>query len=305
MKIKRVFQYFFSVLIFFCCLLIAGCLPEKRLLVTGDSWAFISELFSVYENPTQYGVEYLAYMGTTAQNYPTEEMQNILIANPSVDIVILSIGGNDLMSHANASDTPAEKEAILDDIGQNIVEIVNDILTMPERDDVRIALLTYDYGNFDETLDCNEASDFCQLNKDIYESLGSPESALIVNEYLTGLGQVKWEIANNEFYIESNSVKYEIEDASRVEVVNNFGLMQYNFGYPESECGFARYEVPLPDYDEWGIIPGGDMSCYSPPGAMLTFPLIHVDTYHLRPLSYQIISDNVMDRVVTDWLKGN
>ncbi len=301
MKLKRVSQSIIFVLVLFSCLMIAGCTPEARILLAGDSWAAISRIIKVYENPLQYGVIYQTDWGT-AQGYDIEGMKSKLKDNPSVDIVILSIGGNDLMNYAHASDTPAEQEALLDEIGLYISEIVNEVLRMPERDDVKIALLTYDYGNFDETLNCLDFSELCQINKDIYQSLGSPESALIVNEYLVGLGQVKWEIANNEFYIDSNSVKHEIEDASRVEVVNNFGLMQYHFGYPESECGFDKYEVPLPGYDEMGIIPGGDLNCYSPPGAMAVIPFVHIDTYHLNSAGYEIIGDNVMDRIVTGWL---
>ena len=107
---KRILVWLACVGLTVSCL--EGCNPQTRVLVAGDSWAWIMQLAKTFENPFAYDVAYMAYMGDTAENwhlYREWQITDFLEANEDVDIVVLSLGGNDLMGRGNVHQTEEEK----------------------------------------------------------------------------------------------------------------------------------------------------------------------------------------------------
>jgi hypothetical protein len=150
------------------------------------------------------------------------------------------------------------------------------------RSDVKIALLSYDYPNWDESMEWPLSWEFYHYD---YERIGSPESPIEVNSYLQRLGVEKWRIA---------------DERDHVTFVNNFGLMQWKYGY--KKYGIPPGSLPHPGYSPEGPIFGGDPEYYSPPGGMLSVHLLYCDAYHLSPGGYSQITQETMERCVGDWL---
>ena len=260
-----------------------GCHPQTRILVAGDSWAWIMELLRTFEKPLVYDVVYLADMGVTAEYwnlYRDWEVRNLLEVNQDVDIVVLSLGGNDLMHRGSIHQTEEEKAILIDEIGRHLEGAIDNILSV--RSDLKIALLSYDYPNWDESMEWSLSWEFYHYD---YERIGSPETAFEVNSYVERLGLERWRIA---------------DERDRVAFVNNFGLMQWKFGYRKH--GIPPRSLPHPGYSPEGPLFGGDPEYYSPPQGMLSIPLLYCDAYHLSPAGYAQITHETMERCVADWL---
>lgn len=269
-------------------------IDTPRILLMGDSWAYIIEKFNILDSvlffqTLSFGkkVEYYTNPGMTARSLAREEQLNqvagILRDNPGIDIVILSIGGNDLIQVANVDLPEEEKVTILENIQDDIEIVANNITSV--RNEIKLLILSYDYPNFDESITC--PIDLFG-SKIIFEGLKSstrPTTAREVNEHLLRLGQAKWEIANGN---------------ARTEFQNNYGLMQWRFGYLKHRILPRR--LPLPETDSAGIIPGGDPDYYSPPRGMLHVLPVYIDAYHLSSTGYRVMIRKVYDDFLEDWL---
>jgi hypothetical protein len=241
------------------------------------------ELLRTFENPVAYDVAYMTNMGDTAENwdlYRDWEARALLEGNEDIDIVVLSLGGNDLMYRGSIHQTEEEKADLIEEIAGYLEGVIDNILAV--RSDLKVALLSYDYPNWDESMEWPLSWEFYHYD---YERIGSPESAIEVNSYLQRLGMEKWGIAR---------------ERDRVVFVNNFGLMQWKFGY--AKYGIPPGSLPRPDYSPQGLIFGGDPEYYSPPKGMLGIPLLYCDAYHLSPAGYVQITRETMERCVGDWL---
>lgn len=278
---KKVSASIAAVVLTASCLV--GCNPQTRILVAGDSWAWIMQLLRTFENPFAYDVAYMASPGDTAENWNLHrdwEARTLLEGDEDIDIVVLSLGGNDLMYRANIHQTEQEKASLIEEIGAHLEGVIDNILSV--RSDMKIALLSYDYPNWDESMEWPVSWDFYHYD---YERIGSPEFPIEVNSYLQRLGVEKWTIA---------------EERDRVAFVNNFGLMQWKCGY--EKYGIPPGSLPHPGYSPEGPIFGGDAEYYSPPKGMLSIPLLYCDAYHLSPAGYEQMTREAMERCVRDWL---
>jgi hypothetical protein len=208
------------------------------------------------------------------------EVRGLLESKESIDIVVVSLGGNDLMYRGSVDQTEQEKADLVDEIAGYLEGVVDNILSV--RPDVKVALLSYDYPNWDESMEWPGSWEFYHHD---YERIGSPESAIQVNSYVQLLGLEKWRIA---------------DERDRVVFVNNYGLMQWRYGY--AKHGISPYSLPHPGYSPEGPVFGGDPEYYSPPRGMLNVPLLYCDAYHLSPGGYEQITHETMERCVRDWL---
>lgn len=130
---------------------LSGEAQTPRILVVGDSWtpAMVPHIQTVLNGLGlgEYTVEghLTARGGTTARQwasptylaYITQELTN----HPTIDIVHLSMGGNDYLG--TLPDTPEEVAALWDRVFDDIDTVVAHILTM--RPTARVALCSYDY----------------------------------------------------------------------------------------------------------------------------------------------------------------
>ncbi len=130
-----------------------------RIMLVGDSWASLMALFESiggaldragFDQYCETGMETTAGGSTAeewAENYNgyLDELAVELAAHPTVDIVHLSLGGNDFLGQWRGDMTPAEEEALMTSILADINTVVDFILS--QRPDLKVAYCTYDYVN--------------------------------------------------------------------------------------------------------------------------------------------------------------
>ena len=196
--------------------LVPAELLTPRLLVAGDSWAQYmwddgshNELFDRFGHgekralsrslasdpgPGYSGPEY-AVSGSEARqwvdvvNYPW--IANVvaeLQANPTIDRVILSIGGNDMLAGKSGGgwykqmdlDVPGSEAALLEVIHGHTLEIVDAALAV--RPGLRVILSSYDYPNFNTGIWCFAYA--CPKRRDLSRD---PDNALVTDPELNGM----------------------------------------------------------------------------------------------------------------------
>lgn len=126
-----------------------------RILMVGDSWAELMwRQRSISRALEESGLgefceagETTALGGTTAAQWTQESYQEKiraeLNANPTIDIIHLSIGGNDFLGSYTGLESPEELDAKLSRILDDIEGVVDAILEF--RPDLRILLVEYDF----------------------------------------------------------------------------------------------------------------------------------------------------------------
>jgi hypothetical protein len=191
-------------------------LLTPRLLLAGDSWAQFmwddgshNELFDRFGHaekralsrslatnpgPGYTGPEY-AIAGSLARhwvdtaNYPW--IANVvaeLQANPTVDRVLLSIGGNDMLAGKSGGgwykdmdqDIPGSEAMLFDRLHGHTLEIVDAMLAV--RPDLRVILSSYDYPNFNTGFWCFVYA--CPKRRDLSRD---PDRALITDQELNAM----------------------------------------------------------------------------------------------------------------------
>lgn len=274
---------------------------QKRILLVGDSWAQQTwdngawpPVLSTY-GLSQWSVEgaTTALGGSTASVWVDPGalalIGNAIAANPTIDIIHLSIGGNDMLAgqqlggwHTGLS--PAQESALFDQMQANIGVIVDYCLSI--RPDIKVGLIDYDYINLWETaLAGNTAAQLMLAN------LGTPSPGRL-NTAFTNMGLRKRAIANTR---------------NRVLYVHNYGLQQYRHGHPGFwddgfiyRPQFAPNTVPTPGWPpSYSPYPGGN-SVYPGPRAGLADS--GNDPIHLNLTGYKDICANALGQGIGGWL---
>lgn len=164
------------------------CTPEPKVLIAGDSWAQYmyddgthNEIFNKFGHPDYdllgqslgsnpgagYGGSEYAISGSEARewadmvNYPwIDNVINEITNNPTIETVILSIGGNDILAAKSGGgwykdmdlDVPGSEAALFATIRANTFTIINQIIAA--HPNVDILLSSYDYPNFNTGFLC-------------------------------------------------------------------------------------------------------------------------------------------------------
>lgn len=245
---KRISQTLFSLTVM-CCVcglaLPSSAGPVPRILLVGDSWSALMQAFGTYqtvlpETPAFANYRSLGFrtaiVGIRADAFTDAKMLAIvadeLAQNPTIDIVHLSLGGNDILYGSwNPSMTPAQKQAIFDEVTANIATVIDFILGL--RPDIRIGLCGYTFAN--------------------HTGNGlTPEAA---NEAVLGLERTKLAMVRSK---------------SRVFYIHNLGLMQYTYGIPQADPPIAPGGVDYPGgYPTYSPMPGGNMAYGAPLEALV------------------------------------
>lgn len=279
----------------------APAIAQKRILIVGDSWA--EQTWDQGAWPAvlnTYGLsqwsaegETTAIGGTTASVWRDPGalalIEQALTANPTIDVVHLSISGNDMLLGQAAGGwhtglSAPQESALFDQIQANVTTIVDFCLGV--RPEVKVALVDYDYLNLWETsLDGIQGAQLSQLN------LGNPSPSQ-VNAAFTNMGLRKRAIANSR---------------SRVLYVHNWGLQQYRHGHPgfwdaglAYRLPFSPASVPLPGWPpSYSPYPGGN-SVYPSPRAALANN--GDDPIHLNATGYKDVCSSALGQGVAGWL---
>ncbi len=243
-----------------------ACPPsaQTRVLLVGDSWTHILWNNRTYKDVfDQFGFadkiergDNTAIGGTTASFWALPGnlavIVNELQQNPTADIVLLSIGGNDMLAGINGAQpgwhtglSVADESLLFDRIQADIQAIVDGIKNV--RPNIEIVFSGYDYLNLVETV-INDQSGATVL---LWGNLGQP-NPLQINSAFVRFEQRKVNIANAD---------------PRVHYVQGFGLMQFVYGYPGF---FPAYTVAAPGQQPpaYAPFPGGDANFATPPVAL-------------------------------------
>ncbi|MBP8132399.1 MAG: SGNH/GDSL hydrolase family protein, partial [Candidatus Hydrogenedentes bacterium] len=273
----------------------------KRILLVGDSWAEYAwddnawpAVLSTY-GLSQWGAEgsTTAIGGTTASVWKDPGalalVQQALAANPTIDIIHLSLGGNDMLAGQAAGGwhtglSPTEESALFDRIQNDLTTVVDFCLGL--RSDMKVGLIDYDYVNLWETsLAGIQGAQLMQVN------LGNPSPSQ-VNAAFTNMGLRKRAIASSR---------------SRVLYVHNWGLQQYRHGHPGFidagfvyRAPFAAGTAPFPGWPPaYSPYPGGN-PVY--PGPRAGMAADGDDPIHLNVTGYKDLCASALGQGFAGWL---
>ena len=258
-------KLYILLLIFSYTAIIAQVCPSnsgiKKVLIAGDSWAqYMSDdgthnkMFDKFGHadkdlvgpslgsnpgPGYTGTQY-AISGSEARhwadraNYPwITNVINEITANPTIETVILSIGGNDILAGKSDGgwykdmnlDTAGSEAALFATIKANTFVIINDILAI--HPNIEIVLSSYDYPNFNTGIFCGLYA--CGKRNDL--------SRDATNALITDV-----ELNQMMITVETERITW-LAQEPRLKFANAIGLAHYYYGDGVSAAG----TLPLPE----------------------------------------------------------
>lgn len=236
---------------------------DDRVLLVGDSWAFfmgvdqtINDVFQqwghsdkkFYTNLTlaENGAETIDFLEQGKQ----DEIEQQLTDRPTIDIVHLSIGGNDVLGSWNTNMTQQQTDLIKNQVRDSIIAVIDFIQSV--RPGIQVVWSGYCYSNFEEVIES-------QLIPSLHPFYGTWEDMNFPdNETINGI--------LNEF----TDLMYDTyENDPNVHVVKATGMMQYTFGQIDPleiapfgtyqpgvaplTQGFVDYPSPIPSMRNYGV----------------------------------------------------
>lgn len=254
---------------------------EPRVLLVGDSWAFFMNVDGTinkildrwgHSHYTYYTNTILAENGAETDDFlkpdKQAEIKAQLDAHPSIDVVHLSIGGNDYLGDWNVNYTQEQTDSLGFASFMRLAEIITYIKSL--KPGIKIVWSGYAYTNFKEVIE-----DFAPFQSnhpfyDTWEGMGFPDFTQI-NHLLK--------------YFSDGFSAYAAADP-QVEFVPAMGLMQYTFGQstPLTVAPYASY----PAYTQ--PLPYGDSTLPSPKNSMRNYGVTK-DCFHLSPKGYEDLID--------------
>lgn len=257
---------------------------QPKVLLVGDSWAWFMNTdgtfntvlknwgFSNYKfisNST------LAVNGAQTDDFikpaAEAEIQNQLNLNPSIEVVHLSIGGNDFLGDWNRNMTQGQTDTLSDAVFVRLDSIIRFIKSC--RPDIKILWSGYCYTNFKEVITQVGTLGPLNTNHPFYSTwhgMGDPDFIEIntLQNYISDKITAYCNITPNVYYYNAN------------------GLMQYHFGQPSPLLGGMS---PTGTYAaHTALLPHGYPDYPSPVNSMRDYGLTK-DCYHLSPEGYRYL----------------
>ena len=256
-------------------LCVTVCQAQNRVLIIGDSWAQLQidnashqQIFS--DNGfVNIGIDPASDMttdnGTEASDWArADQLQiigNAISANEDIDTVQLTLGGNDFLNNWNINMSTNEQEALKLQIVNDLNTVVDYVLIQDP--DIELVLSFYDYPNFVDTV--------------------SGVTGIICNNLLNDMGRPTVTELNSASVAFEQAFVQIADNNPRVFYVSHTGLMQAFFGFPDE--GIAPGD----------IMPPGDITRPSPLEAMRDFGFGIRDCFHLSPVAYEFLVQNLFD----------
>jgi len=143
--------------LYFLSLAVPASAAIPRILLVGDSWPWFMLLNQSFttaleeEGLSQYEVRglYTTAPGSTARQWVRPEWLEVLREElerfPTIDIVHLSLGGNDYLRRWRPDMAIVKRDAMFNEVAEDIETVVRFLLDV--RPDVRVAICEYDYVN--------------------------------------------------------------------------------------------------------------------------------------------------------------
>lgn len=275
---KRIFTT--AIMAFACHSLVsAQCVevPSNRVLLVGDSWA----AFQYADQTINDGLKnvghsdkrfvsnvQIAENGADTWDFvdgPKQDaIQDIIDANASIDIVHLSIGGNDLLGDWHVSFTDQQTDSLTNEVKIRLDSIVD--FLQNTRTGMNVFWPGYAYPNFEEIIEDNAPFQTLHPFYGTWDDMGQPDF-ITINSIL------------NEM---SDSVAYSASIDPQLDFVRAQGILQYQFGQT-SPLGvapggtYAQFDAPLPlGYPDYP----------SPQAGMRLYAGIFKDCFHLSAEGY-------------------
>lgn len=252
-------------------------IPKNRVLLIGDSWAafmngdqtITNGLKAVGHSDKKFTSSLaIAENGADTHDFLQEDkqtaIQNIIDANPEIDIIHLSIGGNDLLGDWTVSMTPSQVDSLTMEVQHRLDTIVD--FLQGTRPGMNVFWAGYAYPNFEEVIE--DVAPF-QTTHPFYSAWNDMEQPdfITINTIL------------NEM---SDSVSLSAASDPQLDFVPAQGILQYTVGQ-SSPLGVA----PAGTYPAFSVpLPLGDPNYPSPKSAMRLYAGIFTDCFHLSTQSY-------------------
>lgn len=236
---------------------------EDEVLLVGDSWAFfmgvdqtINDVFEqwghsdkkFFTNLTlaENGAETVDFL----QQGKQDEIEQQLLDKPSIEIVHLSIGGNDVLGSWNTNMTQAQTDSIKNQVKDSIIAVIDFIQSV--RPGIQVVWSGYCYSNFKEVIE-GQLIPSAHPFYGTWEDMNFPDNQTI-NTVLNSFTDLMYSVYEND---------------PDVHVIKATAMMQYTFGqidplevapfgtYPAESAplseGFVDYPSPKPSMRNYGI----------------------------------------------------
>lgn len=220
-------------------------ISENRILLVGDSWAFFMNVDQTiskvmkdwgHSNYTYYTDLVLSENGAETDDFllpaKQQQIQDKLLEFPSINIVHLSIGGNDVLGGWNVNFTPQQTDSIQDAVLGRLDSLVTFIKSV--RPGIQILWSGYTYTNFGEVI--GTLPTLVQANHPFYSTW-------------QGMGFPTFTQLNAVQNLFTDRIFNQYSADPQITVIPATGLMQYVFGQT----------VPL------GVAPGGTYPAFTVP----------------------------------------
>ncbi len=271
---------------------------QQTVIVAGDSWALFTCVHkSLDQALMKSGLKNAkansacittSDPGARAESWKQSPYhQNVLLAlkDPTVKVLYLSLGGNDVINYWNKNLTESQTDQVIQRTRQYVAELVS--LYHAERPDVKILVTGYDYPRF-------TADHPILIYRRMFEEMGLP-SALELNSALVKM---------SESFFALNQMK-------QTHFIHHLGLMHYHYGNKEMGLPPKTTRAPA-DISKPGVFSnswGGDLKFQSDVPAMQVFTdgdyVGVVDAFHLSKQGYHYLADHSVELYIKKWLTSS
>lgn len=220
--------------------------PTNRMLLVGDSWAaFMNADQTLNTAMAKFGHSdkkfttnfVIAENGAETDDFLTSEkqdaIQTLIDANPDIDMIHLSIGGNDVLGDWNISFTQEQTDSLEAEVKDRLEQVIDFLKST--RPGIRVFWAGYTYPNFGEIIEDIAPAQSAHPFYGTWDDMGQPDF-LTINSILNEL---------------SDSVAVYAANDPLVDFVPAQGILQHTFGQ-ETPLGVApggtymQFEAPLP-----------------------------------------------------------
>lgn len=281
------------ILSLFCVCLTSCKNNQKTVLVVGDSWAFLSCLYKsldqalVKAEVTDAGVNkdcaLTSIVGAEVSDWLTtsqHEQTLRALKDPSVKVVYISLGGNDMINTWNKNMTPQQLNSLVLDLKTNLNNILE--IYRAARPDVRFLVSGYDYTRFTYN---HPIPDYAEA----FEEMGFPQPSEINRAMI---------ILSEKFL--------SLSESPNTAFLHHLGLMHYHFGHLEAGLQPKTTKPPA-------LIskPGETLNTYGGVSGLSTDAAAMetvlggqiVDAFHLSKLGYLLVAEHTVEQYLKEWLR--
>lgn len=251
--------------------------PEPKVLLVGDSWAFFMSVDQTINNAfRKWGHSNYRYLTNSviAENgAETDDFQrpdkrrvidSLIQAYPSIEVIHLSIGGNDYLGDWKVSNTPAQTDSLFVKVKTRLEDVIDFLKST--RPGIKVMWGGYTYPNFGEVLTAGNALGTNHPFYGTWQGMEFPTFAQL-NGLLNRV---------------SDSMTVYADNDPQVEFFNATGLMQYTYGQATA-LGIAPGGT-YPAFTQ--PLPYGDPNYPSPRNSMRDYLGITKDCFHLSAKGY-------------------